>query len=447
MEVDFDSSAEEEEEQLKIVIKEVFSVLDIEQGGRLIENPLYSEDTDSSDDSEVEMRAGGTELKDEDYVYVKESPDQNNHKTKQYEEEPNNSTEADTPDHSDVRSRPSSNISDVAPNQGLPDDHDNEHGQMHDPVSEGLGPVGCLVWAKMRGYPSWPAIVVPDPVTGRSREVRSKQRGEWRHVLFLEYRNEVAWMHQDQLKVFSTKGTSKMKGRNRALVTAVELANSLSCLDYRDRIRSFTEYQQTKMEEKQMTSSKGIAVGLVWEKLSMKPVVRLKRIKLRLKPTVRLKRIKVVESEIESDDDSENNRDNSNEDPVFTNLKPFPSCLTGWCEGQLVWARVQGYPFWPAVIVREQKSDKFSIPGKAGMMKLHVMFLAYQKQHAWLWETAVVPFHSSDQFKTILASGNKKSQKEFIPSKKLASKYTRAVKVAMELLPSSLYNRLEYLYT
>ena len=113
----------------------------------------------------------------------------------------------------------------------------------------------------------------------------------------------------------------------------------------------------------------------------------------------------------------------------------------------LVWARVQGYPFWPAVIVREQKSEEFSIPSKTGLVRIHVMFLGFHKQTALVGERSLVPFRSGDQFKDLLSSANKKSQKDFRPSKTLAPKYNLAVKIAMELLPRSLYNRLEYLYT
>ena len=113
----------------------------------------------------------------------------------------------------------------------------------------------------------------------------------------------------------------------------------------------------------------------------------------------------------------------------------------------LVWARVQGHPFWPAVIVKEQRSEYFSNPSKGVRVRIHVMFLAYQKQTAWLGEAALVHFHVADQFKNLMESRNKKSQKDFVPTKTMASKYGQAVQIATQLLPRSLYNRLEYLDT
>jgi len=452
MEVDFESSAEEEEDvhDLNIVISEVCSVLD--QGVRVVENPLFSEDTDSSEDDEEE------DVKDEDYVYVKESPDQiytdldNNFKAKEQAIDLHKEQTAST---SAGRSRSISSCVDVAPNQGLHDDHDlhsDDHGDQEQ-SSDIVGPVGSLVWAKMKGYPAWPAIVVPDPQTGKSREVRRGKQGEWRHVLFLEYRNEVAWLHQDHLKIFSTKGSAKVKGRNKALAKAVELASNLFNMSCMDRIRSFTEYQQVQMKEEDR-SYKGISVGQVWTKLSMEPVVRLKRVKVSVRPVVMLKRIEVIESETESDDSEYDTDDllgdSGDEDLQFTQVKlasASPPGASEWCEGMLVWARVQGYPFWPAVIVREQRTEHFSNPSKGGRVRIHVMFLAYQKQTAWVGEAALVPFHVADQFKSLIDSGNKKSQKDFVPTKTMANTHRKAVEIATQLLPKSLYNRLEYLYT
>jgi len=461
MDVDFESSSEEEEEahDLSIVISEVCSVLDVDQVGRVVENPMFTADSDGDLSENVE----GDIVKDTDYVYVKESPEEiltdleeNDRRT--HISPPHRISKLITKLKSSVRSRSVSSCVDDAPNQGLHDDevHSDDDDDDQEHLSDINGPVGSLVWAKMKGYPAWPAIIVPDPKTGRSKEMRKgKQGGEWRHVLFLEYRNEVAWLHEDQLKVFSIKELNMVKGKNKALRKAVELSSSLSNMTCMDRIRKFTEYQdmQNIAEEKRMC--KGISVGQVWSKLSMTPVVRLKRVKMNLRPVVMVERIKVSESDSESDVSQYDTDDllaDSDEETRFTQIKSpslpsSPGDSNEWCEGMLVWARVQGYPFWPAVIVREQKSEEFSIPSKTGLVRIHVMFLAFQKQTALVVETALVPFYSADQFKDLQSSGNQKSLKDLRPTKTLAPKYNLAVKTATELLPRSLYNRLEYLYT
>lgn len=472
MEVSFDSSTEEEEDYLNIVIEDVCSVLDMEQGTKVVANPLFTEESDSEEMGEVEMivepddldqkafnlqensgraqavdcdRAQvnenegvkiGEDVSVEDYVYVQDN--ENSMLTYNLE----------VPGlRSKRRSRSNSFSLDVAPNRGLPDDHENgrtvdDGHSTQEIIEDGFSSVGSLVWAKMRGYPSWPAIVVPDPVTGMSRKTRGtgRKKAELSHVLFLEYSNEVAWLPQDQVKLFTSKAVNKMKGRSKALVRAVEFANSLSSMTCMDRIRSITEYQQNKLEE-EIISTKEDVVDLNWAKLSMNPVVLLKRVnKLKLTPVVNLKRII-------SEVNSKGNINDLLEDSVVSNVNHLSSPDTsGWCEGHLVWARVQGYPFWPAVIVREQTSESFSSLDKAGLMRLHVIFLAYQKQHAWLAETSVVPFLCPDQFKTILKSVDKKSHRNFLPSKRLAPKYSAAVKVAMELLHTDLDDRVEFFH-
>jgi len=454
MEVSFETSVEEEEEDvedlthLDIVISEVCSVLEAEQEiGRVMENPMFSEDSESehsrdnkegyvSDKDELENSSGRSSVDNNSSDCNDSSPD----------------TALKDPLSISSRSRSVSSCIDDSPNQGLCDDELQSGGgagskETREIVRDDIGPVGSLVWAKMKGYPPWPAIVVPDPASGRSKEW--KKGGEWRHVLFLEYRNEVAWLPLNQIKLFSSKEEVKVKkGSKKTLVKAVELAKSLNNMECWERLEKFTEYQQSQGVEKRIT------VEQEWTKLSMTPIVKLKRVNVCLKPVVMLKRIRI--ENYHKADLSEYNEsyilDDSDDDNMFTNVKsPSPSSsdsdTTEWCEGMLVWARVQGYPFWPAVIVREQKSDEFSIPSKTGLVRIHVMFLAFHNQTALVGETSLVPFHCPDQFKHLLSSGNKKHQKDFLPSKNLAPNYNLAVKTAQELLPESLYNRLEHLYT
>jgi len=111
-----------------------------------------------------------------------------------------------------------------------------------------------------------------------------------------------------------------------------------------------------------------------------------------------------------------------------------------WCVGLLVWAKLRGYPYWPAVIVKEQKSEEYFTINKSGSIKLHVMFLEYEKQTAWISESFVRLFFSANQF-----DEDEKLRNHFVPSKTLSAKFTQAVKTASSLLKKSLRQRLEYL--
>jgi len=515
MQMEFESSIDEEEvTDFDIVISEVCSVLDAEQVGRVVENPLFSDDSDIEDDDTEEnvVKArnindlkeiayeGPPEIenksKDDSHSFEKspkvvssprslysdcDSKDDDLRSEKSFIKSMSSLTELDQSSIEScndipctvpvLRARSVSSCVDDTPNQGLCDEESHGTGGLMDTDDASLDDkVGSLVWAKMKGYPPWPALVVPDPVSGKSKEKR--KGGEFWHVLFLEYRNEVAWIPQNHIAVFSRKGSGKVKkGNNKSLVKAVELATSLSNLSCMDRITKFTEYQY--MQDKR------IPMQEKYLKLSMIPVVKLKRVKIIKEPAVMLERLKLEKhspsshvknnmfdeilcEKLRGESNSDSNYDTDDllgdsddqevyDEKVFTALSSQPSSdhseVNDWCEGMLVWARVQGYPFWPAVIVREQKSEEFSIPSKTGLVRIHVMFLAFHKQTALVGETSLVPFSSGDQFKDLLSSANKKSQKDFRPNKTLAPKYNLAVKTAMELLPRSLYYRLEYLYT
>jgi len=524
MQMEFESSIDDEEvTDFDIVISEVCSVLDAEQVehvGRVVENPLFSDDSDIEDEEETEenvVKARNIDdlkeitnerpletyckSKDDGLSFEKslkvvssprssdsdcDSRDDDLHSEKSFiksisilkeVEQSSKDSFNDIPCTVPVlRSRSVSSCVDDTPNQGLCDEESDATGGLKEKDDACLNDkVGSLVWAKMKGYPPWPALVVPDPVSGKSKEKR--KGGVFWHVLFLEYRNEVAWILENHIEPFSSKGSGKVKkGNKKALVKAVELAITLSDMSCMDRITKFTEYQYMQNMDERIPMQEN------YLKLSMIPVVKLKRVKIIKEPVVILKRIKlekcsssshvkddlfgdIIEEKLFSESYSDSNYDTDDllgdsddeeslDEKVFTNLKvPSPqpsgdhSDVNDWCEGMLVWARVQGYPFWPAVIVREQKSEEFCIPSKTGLVRIHVMFLAFHKQTALVGETSLVPFSSGDQFKDLLSSANKKSQKDFRPSKTLAPKYNLAVKIATELLPRSLYNRLEYLYT
>lgn len=457
MEVEFESSVEEEEVfDLGIVISEVCSVLDAEQRGRVVENPLFSYNSDEEEDfscieddviKSTRKRSLDVGSNSENNLSIR-NPSEDCSYASKFETDSKIDTDIkkSMKVSSSLRARSVSSCVDDVPNQGLFDEESYLQSNNEDYLEEAGYPTGSLVWAKMKGYPPWPAIVVPDPASGNSRELR--KGGNYHHVLFLEYRNEVAWIHHTQLKVFSRKGSGNVKkGNGKAFAKAVELGNSLYNVTCMERIGKFIEYQNLHGQHTDCSERNA------YPKLYMSPVIRLKRLKVVLKPVVMLKRLK-IESPYEADFCDCNSDDlvgKSDNDEVFTSVKspirPFCDKSKQWCEGMIVWARVEGYPFWPAVIVREQKSDEFLIPTKAGLARIHVMFLAFHKQTALIRETSLVPFHSGDQFKGLLNSANKKSQKDFRPSKTLAPKYNLAVKTAIELLPRSLYNRLEYLYT
>ena len=73
----------------------------------------------------------------------------------------------------------------------------------------------------------------------------------------------------------------------------------------------------------------------------------------------------------------------------------------GLGEGALVWAKMRGYPFWPSLITRDPHDGEF-VKTNDGFYKkqnkIHVLFLEYQNQRAWVPTTSVVKYEGRENF-------------------------------------------------
>nr|CAD7200146.1 unnamed protein product [Timema douglasi] len=66
--------------------------------------------------------------------------------------------------------------------------------------------------------------------------------------------------------------------------------------------------------------------------------------------------------------------------------------VVSWTEGDLVWARVSGYPYWPGIVVAEPNRRRFIKDGK-----VHVQFYGDKGSHCFLEQTRVRHFDKNDQ--------------------------------------------------
>ena len=148
--------------------------------------------------------------------------------------------------------------------------------------------VGELVCAKMTGYPAWPAIIVRDPKTEqfvKTRKVKGKEGARRHkekkpkeervfHVLFLNYKEQVAWLSESSLSKYQPQLFSKKsKASNDTKFKASKIANSLLSLSCEERIYRYVEIQKmNKKDDKKKLYSKK------YPKLFHKPIVKLQRI-------------------------------------------------------------------------------------------------------------------------------------------------------------------------
>ena len=142
-------------------------------------------------------------------------------------------------------------------------------------------------------------------------------------------------------------------------------------------------------------------------------------------------------------------------------------------EGCLVWAKqrvghnlddvnlillkfllFQGYPHWPAVITRDPQDGEFVKCQSAmsdsaqlkSQRKMHVLFLEYNNQRAWLPSSALTKFTSRDQFKEAAVKAGASKKKDFVPSKRYQAQFTSAVEFSETLLLQSDEDRLETVF-
>uniref|UniRef100_A0A8C2KA71 Histone-lysine N-methyltransferase NSD3 n=1 Tax=Cyprinus carpio TaxID=7962 RepID=A0A8C2KA71_CYPCA len=101
-----------------------------------------------------------------------------------------------------------------------------------------------------------------------------------------------------------------------------------------------------------------------------------------------------------------------NEDHVE---KHFPSVITstGSCQeyeiGDLVWAKVGTYPWWPCMVSSDPQSNVHIRLNKRGVKEYHVQFFGSVPERAWIHEKRTVVFKGESQFDELQAETLRKA--------------------------------------
>lgn len=148
--------------------------------------------------------------------------------------------------------------------------------------------LGQLVWAKMVGYPSWPAIVVEDPKTNMFLKVKktpkkakgAKKECEHLHVLFLNYQEEVAWIPKNGISLYKLHSLPKNRPKTDARNKAIQIANSLVPMSCDERLERYTELQDIRKPQPSATNPRACQNinRKRFPKLFMDPVVKIQRL-------------------------------------------------------------------------------------------------------------------------------------------------------------------------
>lgn len=115
-------------------------------------------------------------------------------------------------------------------------------------------------------------------------------------------------------------------------------------------------------------------------------------------------------------------------------------------EGSLVWAKIRGYSYWPSVVTRDPEEGEFvKVPDAQfkSQRKLHVLFLEYNNQRAWLPCSSFKEYKGKEHFKAEAAKAGPNRQKDYVPGKRYQAQFDKAVGFSESLVELSNEERLE----
>merc|ERR1719376_121495 len=118
----------------------------------------------------------------------------------------------------------------------------------------------------------------------------------------------------------------------------------------------------------------------------------------------------------------------------------------GMGEGTLVWAKMRGYSFWPCVVSRDPEGGEFvKLPDSLAksQKKIHVLFLEYNNQRAWIPLGCIKTYRGLKDFKEQKEAASKSSKKDYEPGKRYEGGFAQAVDYAEELAQLTDDDRLE----
>ncbi len=115
-------------------------------------------------------------------------------------------------------------------------------------------------------------------------------------------------------------------------------------------------------------------------------------------------------------------------------------------EGLLLWAKLKGYSYWPSVVTVDPMDPTTYSEDLRGKGRVHVHFIGYANQRAWVNETSLLPFQGRDEFLQRAARSPKARRKDFVPTTpSLRRTFEEAAVRAEEVRPQSHRERLETL--
>ncbi|XP_017886764.1 histone-lysine N-methyltransferase NSD2 isoform X2 [Ceratina calcarata] len=130
-----------------------------------------------------------------------------------------------------------------------------------------------------------------------------------------------------------------------------------------------------------------------------------------------------------------------------------PPVDCSWILGQLAWARVGNFPFWPCVITLDPVSRvyyKYRATGRSQLLMIHVRYFGDKGRHSWVSSNYMIPYTSLEDFQklsdSITAEVRKKDARyagAFVIKSGMKSKWESAIAEATEVQAMNIDERVE----
>ncbi|XP_072742507.1 histone-lysine N-methyltransferase NSD2 isoform X2 [Anoplolepis gracilipes] len=154
---------------------------------------------------------------------------------------------------------------------------------------------------------------------------------------------------------------------------------------------------------------------------------------------------------IDEDNGSSAISSSTEEDPSSKVSSPTIECQ--WTLGQLAWARVGNFPFWPCIVTLDPVSMiYYKVKGNArgNIMMIHVQYFGDRGRHSWVSANCMMQFTNLADFlklsNSVLTDTKKKDPKYvagFVVKPGAKSKWENAIDEAMQVQPMPIEERAE----
>ncbi|XP_012235708.1 histone-lysine N-methyltransferase NSD2 isoform X2 [Linepithema humile] len=124
-----------------------------------------------------------------------------------------------------------------------------------------------------------------------------------------------------------------------------------------------------------------------------------------------------------------------------------------WVIGQLAWARVGNFPFWPCIVTLDPVSmiyHKLKVMSKSTILLVHVQYFGDNERHSWVSSNSMISFTNLDDFvklpESLTAEQKKQNAKyirAFVIKQGTKAKWDKAVEEAMEVQSMTIEERAE----